>query len=298
MRILATIAAAAMTLALSLAAAEAACSSGVSRNIPIGASHGMDPNNGLFLPNQVLRDHEVVLTFDDGPLPGTTTRILRTLNEYCVKATFFVVGTMARANPQLVRQLAAHGHTVGTHSFSHANLAGLSRASAIRQIRRGVGAIDTALGSIHPAPFFRFPYLAETSRLRRYLADNNVTVFGAPLIDSEDYRGRSGASTVRRVMAQLDRRGRGVILMHDIKRNTASMLPALLDALEEKGYSIVHLIPSSSASANLALNDNVTRSGSGGQSASSGSDEMVRGLGSDDADNQVMRFTLSPDNIR
>jgi peptidoglycan/xylan/chitin deacetylase (PgdA/CDA1 family) len=184
----------------------------------------------------------VVLTFDDGPLSGPTQSILRTLDAHCVRATFFMVGSMARADPDLVRQVADAGHTIGIHTWSHANLSGLSRAAAIRQIRRGYGAVSNALGDRRPAAFFRFPYLAGTASLRRYLSENALTVFGSPVIDSEDYRTSSGDRIVRRIMARLEQRGRGVILMHDIKNATAAMLPSLLDALDENGYSVVHLV--------------------------------------------------------
>src|SRR5271154_796165 len=66
-----------------------------------------------------LRDHEVVLTFDDGPLPRNSNQVLQILADNCIKATFFTIGEQARANPENVRKLVAAGHTVATHSQTH-----------------------------------------------------------------------------------------------------------------------------------------------------------------------------------
>ncbi len=287
MRFLATITGAALALTLSLSAAQAACSSGVSRTISVGGASTVSSTSGQFRPGRALRENEVVLTFDDGPMPGPTTRILRVLDEHCVQATFFVVGAMARANPHIVRQMAARGHTVGTHSQSHANLADASHEDAIREIKRGYASVSAALGSQQPAPFFRFPYLASTSSLLSYLSDNNSVVFDGPLIDSADWRGGSSASIRQRILSQLETRGRGVILLHDIKSGTANLLPDLLDDLEENGYKIVHLVPAG------RLSDTLVASGGGDTNSSVAALEA----GSDRSSSRT-RNSLSPDNVR
>jgi len=208
---------------------------------------------------------------------------------------------MARANPHLVRQIAARGHTVGTHTHSHANLAGSSRSRAIREIQRGYAAVSAALGSRRPAPFFRFPYLAETSSLRRFLADNNMVIFGAPIIDSRDWRGGSAASIRRRILRQLEARGRGVIVMHDIKSVTARLLPDLLADLDDNSYRIVHLVPSGTVPDTLLTSSASaadTGAGAGSRRNPDNSRTRVQALGSSDVRGAVYLNRRDPENIR
>lgn len=188
--------------------------------------------------------HEVVLTFDDGPMPGRTENILKVLDNAGVKATFMMVGQMARSYPALVREVAAHGHTIGTHTQSHANLAHLSPAAAEAQIDGGIKSVSAALvPSMHSvAPFFRFPYLASTAALRRQLAARGIVVIDAD-IDSKDYFQSTPDQVRKRTMARIEQRGSGIILMHDIHPRTAQMLPALLADLKTKGYKVVRLVP-------------------------------------------------------
>ncbi|WP_127597475.1 polysaccharide deacetylase family protein [Nitratireductor alexandrii] len=189
-----------------------------------------------------LRPGEVVLTFDDGPIPGRTDRVLDILDRFGVKATFLMVGQMANAYPATARKVAARGHTVGTHTQGHANLASLSHASAQAQIERGRKSVAAALGSYRAAPFFRFPYLASTAALRNSLAAQGIVVIDAS-IDSKDYF-KSGPQAIRaRTLTRLRQRGSGVILMHDIHPRTAAMLPGLLADLKAGGYKVVHLKP-------------------------------------------------------
>ncbi|MEF2071256.1 polysaccharide deacetylase family protein [Consotaella aegiceratis] len=191
-----------------------------------------------------LQDHEVVLTFDDGPMPGKTPKILDALDAHGVKATFLMVGEMARYHPDLVRQVAAHGHTIGTHTEHHANLAAMSLERSMQEIEQGRKSVAAALVPLRaqPAPFFRFPYLADTPALRRTLAAKGVVVID-PDIDSKDYFVSSPAAVKERALARLEAKGRGVILMHDIHQRTAAMLPAFLDALQARGYKVVTLVP-------------------------------------------------------
>ncbi len=252
MRFLATMACAMFVFLGAQAAAIAACQTAVTRTIAVGPSNGMHPRSGVFLSSDILNDREVVLTFDDGPLPGPTGDVLRTLDEHCLRATFFIVGSMARANPDMVRRIAELGHTVGVHTFSHANLSNVSRRRAIRQILGGYRAVENAIAPYRAAPFFRFPYLAESGRLRRYLAQQRFSVFSAPVIAGDDWMRISGSEILKRVMRRLRHDGKGVILLHDIKRTTARMLPQLLAALQAEGFKIVHLVPSALIPAGFA----------------------------------------------
>lgn len=195
-----------------------------------------------------LRRHEVALTFDDGPVPGRTPAVLDALDKAGVKATFLMVGQMARSYPRLVREVAIRGHTIGTHSQNHANLTQISAANAEAQVNSGIKNISDALmpTRYRAAPFFRFPYLASTPVLRRQMAVRGITVIDAD-IDSKDYFQSSPEQVRQRTLARVEARGSGIILMHDIHARTGKMLPALLADLKERGYKVVRLVPSGRA---------------------------------------------------
>jgi len=211
---------------------------GVSRTIEIDATGG--PWFGT--PNgdpDFLAPGEVVLTFDDGPLPRTTRRILAALAAQCAKATFFMVGEMAKEFPDLVREVAEQGHTIGTHTWSHRDLRRLPEDKMKAQIETALNAVATAAGA-PIAPFFRYPYLSYSPADVAYLQSRNIAQFAVD-VDSFDWRTRSAQGIVRRVMARLQRTGRGIILLHDIHDSTAAAVPLLLAQLKEKGYRLVHL---------------------------------------------------------
>lgn len=191
-----------------------------------------------------LAPKEVVLTFDDGPLPRKTPRILDILDEKGVKATFLMVGQMASAYPSLVRQVAARGHTIGSHTYGHPNLRKRSHSAALAEIARGERAIAAALsGSGYAAaPYFRFPYLADTAALRGALAKRGTVVIDVD-IDSKDYYKTTPDRVLARTLSRLDARGRGIILFHDLHARTVAMLPRFLARLEERGYKVVHMAP-------------------------------------------------------
>ena len=217
---------------------------GTSRELPVGGA----PRVGLKTYGKTLdlADHEVVLTFDDGPWPATTPAILDTLARECVRATFFLIGRNARAAPGLVKREVAAGHTVGHHTWSHPTLRGLDEAAALAEIDRGMKADDAAAygtwSGAPKVPFFRFPGFADTQPLLDALAKRNVAVFGADLWAS-DWLPMTPGAELDRVMARLEAEHRGIILLHDTKRETAAMLPDLLTALKQGGYHVVHLVP-------------------------------------------------------
>ena len=194
-----------------------------------------------------LQDHEVVLTFDDGPA-RPTARVLDALARECVRATFFLIGRNAAAMPGLVRREIEEGHGVGHHSYSHpgVTLRGLSEAMAEAEIVRGIVAVEMAgygsASEVPHTPFFRFPGFADTPGLLGFLAGRGVTVFGADLWAS-DWRKMGADAELALVMARLERLGKGIVLLHDSRGSTAQMLPAFLRELKARGYRVVHVVP-------------------------------------------------------
>lgn len=193
-----------------------------------------------------LRHKEVILTFDDGPLVGNTSRILDSLKRECVKATFFYVGRMARAYPRLVKRVVREGHTLAHHTWGHNRLPQYSNASARKHIDRGISRLQKiAYGDATTTPripFFRYPYLARNTRTDKILRAKGMVAFGAN-IDSLDWKRVSPDRLHNRIMRRLREEGRGIILMHDIQTRTAKMLPRLLRSLKAEGYKIVHMVP-------------------------------------------------------
>jgi peptidoglycan-N-acetylglucosamine deacetylase len=193
-----------------------------------------------------LGPREVVLTFDDGPWPGTTPRVLDALKAECVRATFFLVGRNAIAHPDLARREIAEGHTVGSHTFSHPPLDQMSFAAAVAEIDRGFAGVETALHG-QPAqasrtPFFRFPGFASTPALLEYLEKRGIVVFGADLWAS-DWNPQSPEQQLQLVLRRLEATRGGIVLFHDTRAQTAAMLPQFLHALKSGGYSVVHVVP-------------------------------------------------------
>jgi len=199
-----------------------------------------------------LAPKEVVLTFDDGPMPGKTPAILDTLGRFGVKATFLMVGQMARSYPAVARQVAARGHSVGTHTQDHANLRNRSFAGAVKEIEDGRRSVSSALGpsSGRGSVFFRFPYLADTPALRAHLAANGMVAIDAQ-VDSKDYFQSSPDQVRQRILSRLGSKGSGIVLMHDIHQRTVTMLPALLADLKARGFKVVHLVPGRAGSGAL-----------------------------------------------
>ncbi len=198
-------------------------------------------------PNTLpLERKEVVLTFDDGPWPGTTGRVLDALRHECVRATFFLLGRNAAANPALARRAVAEGHTVGHHTFSHPLLSRMSLPAAEAEIDRGIAAVETALhggaGSAPTTPFFRFPGFASSPALLDRLAGRGIVVFGADLW-AADWNPMSPAEELHLVMSRLNAAGGGIVLFHDTKAQTAALIPAFLRELKRQGYRVVHAVP-------------------------------------------------------
>jgi peptidoglycan-N-acetylglucosamine deacetylase len=211
---------------------------GVSRTVAIDTSQG-PLYGGKYKGGGLLKDREVVLTFDDGPLRATTRPILDALAAQCTRATFFMLGRMALADPELVKEVARRGHTVATHTWSHSNLQRLSPEEGEAEIELGLSAIQHALGR-PAAPFFRFPFLRDTPASLGYLRERHLAAFALD-IDSRDFETKDAAVVNERVLKDLAARGKGIILLHDIHASTAKAVPSLLAELKERGYRIVHL---------------------------------------------------------
>lgn len=219
---------------------------GTARVLAVSAATTPRVGTKQFAATLPLAPKELVLTFDDGPWPGTTDRVLDALKRECVRATFFVLGRSAAANPGLVRRELAEGHTVGHHTYGHPLLNRMSLAAADAEIARGVAAVERAArggASATPAtPFFRFPGFAASPPLLERLAARRMVVFGADLWAS-DWNPMSPGQELKLILGRLGEAGRGIVLFHDTKAQTAAMLPALLRALKARGYRIVHVVP-------------------------------------------------------
>lgn len=221
---------------------------GVARTLEVGTSGGLQVGLKTYPRSLALDDREIVLTFDDGPSAQTTPTVLDALAKECVKATFFLVGRNAKALPALVKREIAEGHTVGHHTFSHpaATLRNLSESAAKEEILRGFGADDKAAYSTASGapkvPFFRFPGFADTPALIDWLSAKNIAVFGADLWVS-DWDTMTPEAELALTLSRLDKERRGILLLHDTKRQTAAMLPDLLQELKKGGYKVVNIVP-------------------------------------------------------
>jgi peptidoglycan/xylan/chitin deacetylase (PgdA/CDA1 family) len=183
----------------------------------------------------------VVLTFDDGPWPVNTPLVLKALDDECTKATFFPIGKHATYHPEILKQVAAAGHTVGAHTWSHANLNSkkINEQQAKDEIEQGFSAVRLALGAA-PSPFFRFPELQHGPAAMAYLGSRNVAIFSCDL-DSFDFRAKDATQIINTVMTKLEKSGKGIILMHDFQKHTAEALPTLLRRLKAGGYKVVQM---------------------------------------------------------
>jgi peptidoglycan/xylan/chitin deacetylase (PgdA/CDA1 family) len=192
-----------------------------------------------------LADHEVVLTFDDGPLAPYSTRILDILASECVKATYFLVGEMAQNNPALVKRIAKEGHTVGTHSRSHPlTFDRMPLPTAEEQIDGGISLVKAALGDDGKlAPFFRIPGLLRANGVENLLASRHLVTWSVDAVADDWHRGITADEIAKRALRRLEARGSGILLLHDIHPATALALPAILRGLKQRGFRIVHVVP-------------------------------------------------------
>lgn len=227
---------------------------GSARTIEVDTRGGPDIGTMQYARTVPVGPKELVLTFDDGPNPDHTPKILDALDRHCIKATFFMVGRYAKLRPDLVQEVWRRGHTVASHTWSHPILSKMSYYNSVRQIDRGVNAIETALAgttdangiAADVAPFFRFPGLNHTKRLRNYLSKKNVAIFSCD-IGTDDWRRISPRTLYKRALRMIASKGSGVVIFHDTHYRTSYMLPQILDELARRGYTTVHMVPKGDA---------------------------------------------------
>ncbi|MEP7210565.1 MAG: polysaccharide deacetylase family protein [Alphaproteobacteria bacterium] len=224
-------------------AAAQACEpgSGIARVIEIAPGQRIGAATGY--PAAPLEAKEVILTFDDGPNPAVTPRILDLLSNECLRATFFPIGANAKEHPDLVRRELSEGHTVGGHTFSHTDLSEIPLDQAEAEINNGFAPLQ-AVGV--PAAFLRLPELRASKAVMAWLKDRGIAVIGVD-IDGSDWKGDPPDEELARIAAELAKRGRGIIIMHDSQPNTAIYLPRLLQLLHDQGYRIVQIKPRAEA---------------------------------------------------
>ncbi len=249
----------ALTLIIALAPAAAMANSCPGNPQALGTARVMEVNvkaeprvgRKQFTSTLPLHDKELVLTFDDGPWPGTTSRVLDALKSECVRATFFLLGRNTAAHPELARRALTDGHSIGHHSFSHPLLNHMSLLRAEADIDRGIAADELALYGVRrtrpTTPFFRFPGFASNPALLERMNERGLVVFGADVWAS-DWVTMTPSSELHLILSRIEQVRRGIVLFHDTKAQTAQMLPAFLHELKRRGYGIVHVVPSGSPS--------------------------------------------------
>ena len=216
---------------------------GISRVIEIDTSGGPIFGSATRREKEprFLAENEVVLTFDDGPVPRVTGPILDTLDRFCTKATFFSVGEMALSYPAMTKEVLARGHTVGTHTWSHPNnLARMDIEKAKDEIERGFAAVSLAAAT-GIAPFFRYPGLNDSDALLTYFQSRSIASFTVDVISNDSFISSPQRITERTLKLAVAQKG-GILLFHDLKRPTAKALPAILAGLKAKGFKVVHLV--------------------------------------------------------
>jgi peptidoglycan/xylan/chitin deacetylase (PgdA/CDA1 family) len=231
-----------------VAATEKSCPGVIGTSRTIAADAAMPQHIGLmqYKTSLPLEDHEVVLTFDDGPIHTYTPRVLDVLAANCVKATFFLVGSMAQAYPRLARRIYNEGHSIGTHSQHHPlTFNRMAEPAVAREIEAGIASVQAAVGDPRAvAPFFRVPGLLRSKTVDTYLAAHALTEWSADEVADDWHHGITARQIVRLAMKRIAARDhRGVLLLHDIHPATAEALPMLLSELKAHGYQIVHVIP-------------------------------------------------------
>jgi peptidoglycan/xylan/chitin deacetylase (PgdA/CDA1 family) len=217
---------------------------GTSRTLVIDPSEHPKLGGMQYHESLPLEDHEIVITFDDGPLPPRTTQVLDTLDRECVKATFFLVGKMAHTYPDTVKRIRDAGHTIGTHSYSHPlTFHRMPLEKAQFEINQGIAQVTAALGDgSGPAPFFRIPGLLRADGVERYAASQSLQVWSADFL-ADDWTRIGPQQVYSRALQRIEANHKGILLLHDIQPRTVEALPYLLRELKKRGYKIVQVVP-------------------------------------------------------
>ena len=212
---------------------------GIARTVEIDTKGGPGFGFEHFKTHDFLQMNEVVLTFDDGPWPNNTQAILKALAFHCTKAVFFAIGKHAMWHPEILREVAAQGHTIGSHTWSHIDLTRMPVDKAKADLEMGISAVRRAVGD-SAAPFFRFPALKHPPELVKYTGERNLAIFSTD-VDSFDFKLHKAETFVPTVIARMKKKGKGILLMHDFQRMTAAAIPELLAQLKANGFKIVHM---------------------------------------------------------
>ena len=218
---------------------------GISRVVEIDTTGGPGFGSQHFKSYDFLNDHEVVLTFDDGPWLGHTPAVLKALADQCVRATFFSIGKHATYYPEILKRVVAGGHTVGSHTWSHADLQAVVKnqglEAAEEEFEKGASAVRMMAGA-PIAPFFRFPDLRHPPEMLTYLGERNVAIFSTD-VNSWDFQIKKPEELTKSLMGKMRKAGKGIILMHDFQKGTSIALPQILDELQRDGFKVVHMVP-------------------------------------------------------
>jgi peptidoglycan/xylan/chitin deacetylase (PgdA/CDA1 family) len=224
--------------------ARAACTNanalGVARTLEIDTTGGPGFGFEHFKELDFLKEKEVVLTFDDGPWEKNTEMVLKALAEECTTGIFFEIGKHATYYPEIAKKVYNAGHTIGTHTWSHEALVNkkLNEDQRKEEIEKGISAVKWALGGASPAPFFRFPALQHPPEMVTYLGERNIAIFSCD-VDSFDFKYHDPKKVMALIFKGLEKKGKGIILMHDFHKETAALLPDILKRLKAEGYKVV-----------------------------------------------------------
>src|SRR5215468_2289780 len=259
---------------------------GISRVVEIDTTGGPGFGFEHFKSHDFLREGEVVLTFDDGPWPKNTPAVLAALAAHCTKAIFFPIGLHATYEPGILKQVAAAGHAVGSHTWCHQDLSKTKGRCNVNgkvqtveydpkdEIEKGISAVHWAVGG-PTAPYFRFPVLRQPQELIDYLGKRNIAIFSTDM-DSFDFKMRKPEQVRQSVMAKLKKNGKGIVLMHDFQHATAEAAMALLDDLKAGGYKIVFMKPKAPVTTIASYDDWITKNVKGASTDTRPASSVVR----------------------
>jgi peptidoglycan/xylan/chitin deacetylase (PgdA/CDA1 family) len=258
---------------------------GVARTLEIDTTGGPGFGFEHFKSHDFLREGEVVLTFDDGPWPKNTLAVLNALNAHCTKAIFFPIGTHAIYEPSILKQVAAAGNAIGSHTWCHQDLSKTKGSCVFRgkreaveydpkdEIEKGISAVRWAVGG-PTAPYFRFPALRQPPELIAYLGTRNMAIFSTDF-DSFDFKMRKPEEVRKAIMTKLKKHGKGIALMHDFQQATAGAAMDLLNDLKAGGYKIVFMKPKFAATT-IASYDEVVKKLTGPVASGPPTESVIR----------------------
>lgn len=195
---------------------------------------------------------KVLLTFDDGPNPRTTPKVLEILRKRNIKAIFFVIGLQVKKYPKILKQIADAGHIIGNHTYDHKNLAKLTKEQIEYEVNHTNELIESITGK--KVKYLRPPYGALNKAAISFIRREGMSIM-LWNIDPNDWKNRNKYKTLQNLQNQLrigkaHERG-GVVLMHDIYSSTVNALGPFLDELAENNYLITSIDKVSQDSNNM-----------------------------------------------